>query len=290
MRRALTGWIVVAVGFVGLGLGAFIGAQTAQVRELPPGYDRGVAAVRQRRRAGRPHPLARHDAASHRNGHRAAGPRPVGHRAPAAGRGRRGAARRLSARGPDPLPGEAREPTGRVRVAELATIGYESATVQTFLEALSSHGIDLLIDIRAVASSRRPGFAKSALTANLASAGIEYLHLRDLGTPAEGRAAARAGRHAEMRRIFEVHLATARSAGRARHRHGDRAIRAPGVSALPRGRSHSLPSKPGRPGARGADASARDQSQARTSFGPDRTDVASSNSPRDRRSYCSEAR
>jgi hypothetical protein len=37
MRRALTGWIVVAVGFVGLGLGAFLGAQSAQVRELPPG-------------------------------------------------------------------------------------------------------------------------------------------------------------------------------------------------------------------------------------------------------------
>jgi hypothetical protein len=37
MRRALTGWIVVAVGFVGLGLGAFLGAQGAQVRELAPG-------------------------------------------------------------------------------------------------------------------------------------------------------------------------------------------------------------------------------------------------------------
>jgi hypothetical protein len=37
MRRALTGWIVVAVGFLGLGLGAVIGAQAAQVRELPPG-------------------------------------------------------------------------------------------------------------------------------------------------------------------------------------------------------------------------------------------------------------
>lgn len=95
-----------------------------------------------------------------------------------------------------------------MKVAELATIGYESATVQTFLEALTSHGIDLLIDVRAVASSRRPGFAKSALAANLATAGIEYLHLRDLGTPAAGRAAARAGRHAEMRRIFERHLAT----------------------------------------------------------------------------------
>jgi hypothetical protein len=37
MRRAMTGWIVVAVGFVGLGLGAVVGAQTAQVRELPAG-------------------------------------------------------------------------------------------------------------------------------------------------------------------------------------------------------------------------------------------------------------
>jgi len=37
MRRAMTGWIIVAVAFVGLGLGAVVGAQTAQVRELPPG-------------------------------------------------------------------------------------------------------------------------------------------------------------------------------------------------------------------------------------------------------------
>ncbi len=37
MRRTLTGWIVVALGFVGVGLGAVVGAQTAQVRELPPG-------------------------------------------------------------------------------------------------------------------------------------------------------------------------------------------------------------------------------------------------------------
>jgi hypothetical protein len=35
MRRAMTGWIVLAVGFVGLGLGAVVGAQRAQVRELP---------------------------------------------------------------------------------------------------------------------------------------------------------------------------------------------------------------------------------------------------------------
>ncbi|HEU4473632.1 MAG TPA: DUF488 domain-containing protein [Gemmatimonadales bacterium] len=92
---------------------------------------------------------------------------------------------------------------------ELATIGYQAATVCSFLEALARHRIDLLVDVRAVASSRRPGFAKSALVANLRGANIEYLHLKGLGTPAEGRAAARAGRHAEMKRIFEGHMKTA---------------------------------------------------------------------------------
>jgi uncharacterized protein (DUF488 family) len=94
------------------------------------------------------------------------------------------------------------------RTHTLATIGYEAATVRSFLNALEDAGVDLLVDVRAVAMSRRPGFAKTALTANLESAGIVYLHLRDLGTPADGRAAARAGRHAEMREIFLEQLAT----------------------------------------------------------------------------------
>jgi uncharacterized protein (DUF488 family) len=95
------------------------------------------------------------------------------------------------------------------RPVEVATVGYQGATVHSFLDTLREAGVDLLVDVRAVASSRRPGFAKSALAANLEAAGIEYLHLRDLGTPAPGRAAARAGRHAEMRRIFCEHLKTA---------------------------------------------------------------------------------
>ena len=90
----------------------------------------------------------------------------------------------------------------------IATIGYEGATVATFQEALRAAGIDLLIDVRALASSRRPGFAKTRLAANAQEAGAEYLHLRALGTPADGRAAARAGRHEEMRRIFRTQLAT----------------------------------------------------------------------------------
>ena len=93
-------------------------------------------------------------------------------------------------------------------MTHLATIGYEGATVQGFLEALRVAHVELLIDVRAVAMSRRPGFAKTRLAANLAETGIEYLHLRGLGTPADGRAAARAGRHNEMKRIYLEHLAT----------------------------------------------------------------------------------
>ena len=90
----------------------------------------------------------------------------------------------------------------------IATIGYQAATVGTFLDALREGGVELLVDVRAVASSRRPGFSKTRLAANLQEAGIGYLHLRGLGTPPEGRAAARAGRYPELRRIYLEHLET----------------------------------------------------------------------------------
>jgi uncharacterized protein (DUF488 family) len=90
----------------------------------------------------------------------------------------------------------------------LATIGYEGKTVDEFLDALARAGIALLIDVRAVASSRRPGFSKTALANALAERGIAYLHLRPLGTPAAGREAARKGRIAEMRAIYAGQLET----------------------------------------------------------------------------------
>jgi uncharacterized protein (DUF488 family) len=89
----------------------------------------------------------------------------------------------------------------------VCTIGYEGVTLPAVIAALRAADVSVLVDVRAVAASRRPGFAKSQLSAGLAEAGISYLHLRDLGTPAAGRVAARAGRHAEMHRVFEKHLA-----------------------------------------------------------------------------------
>jgi uncharacterized protein (DUF488 family) len=64
----------------------------------------------------------------------------------------------------------------------------------------------VLVDVRAVAASRRAGFSKGVLAASLAEAGIDYVHLRELGTPKPGREAARKGHIAEMRKIYEAHL------------------------------------------------------------------------------------
>ncbi len=86
------------------------------------------------------------------------------------------------------------------------TIGYESATVDELLAALTRAGVQQVADIRAVAASRRPGFAKSALAANLASAGIGYRHFRALGTPMEGRDAAKKGDRATLERVYAGQL------------------------------------------------------------------------------------
>jgi uncharacterized protein (DUF488 family) len=86
------------------------------------------------------------------------------------------------------------------------TIGYESTTVAEFLAALRKAGIELVIDVRAVPNSRRPGFSKNLLRNALAEVGIDYVHLRALGTPADGRAAARAGRTEDLKRIYSGQL------------------------------------------------------------------------------------
>jgi Uncharacterized conserved protein len=90
---------------------------------------------------------------------------------------------------------------------KLATIGYESATQADVIARLKSAGVEVLIDVRAIAASRRAGFSKTLLAASLNEAGIGYVHLRQLGTPKPGRDAARKGRIGEMHAIFEDHMA-----------------------------------------------------------------------------------
>ena len=89
---------------------------------------------------------------------------------------------------------------------KLFTIGYEATTMGEFLDALTTVGVERVIDVRAVPNSRRPGFSKTPLRNALAEVGIDYEHLRALGTPSDGRTAARAGRHEDLKRIYAAQL------------------------------------------------------------------------------------
>jgi len=90
---------------------------------------------------------------------------------------------------------------------KLATIGYEREPQAAVIEKLKTARVEVVVDVRAVASSRRAGFSKTLLSASLNEAGIGYVHLRQLGTPKPGRIAARKGHIAQMHQIFEAHMA-----------------------------------------------------------------------------------
>jgi uncharacterized protein (DUF488 family) len=90
----------------------------------------------------------------------------------------------------------------------LFTIGYEQTPSKAVLDELEHAGVKLLVDVRAVTSSRRPGFSKNQLAAGLDERGIAYIHLAGLGTPKEGRLAARSGDYATLHKIFARHLKT----------------------------------------------------------------------------------
>jgi len=88
----------------------------------------------------------------------------------------------------------------------LFTIGYEQATPAAVLDELERAKIDIVVDVRAVAASRKPGFSKRQLSAALDERGIAYLHLQKLGTPKEGRLAARSGDVDTLWRIYDAHV------------------------------------------------------------------------------------
>ena len=94
------------------------------------------------------------------------------------------------------------------KAKKLFTIGYEQTPAKSVLDELERAGVKLLVDVRAVASSRRPGFSKNQLAAGLDERGISYVHLRGLGTPKDGRIAARSGQFDALHKIYTKHLKT----------------------------------------------------------------------------------
>lgn len=90
----------------------------------------------------------------------------------------------------------------------IRTIGYEGSTIEHFIAALRHAEIDVLIDVRELPLSRKKGFSKNQLAEILAKADIEYVHLRGLGDPKDGRNAARAGNYGLFQTIFDRHMKT----------------------------------------------------------------------------------
>jgi uncharacterized protein (DUF488 family) len=92
--------------------------------------------------------------------------------------------------------------TRRKRLSRLFSVGYEGRSIEELVDVLRSHGVELLVDVRLNAISRRPGFSKRALAAALGAVDIDYLHERSLGNPPENRQNFRAGQEFARQRYI----------------------------------------------------------------------------------------
>ena len=96
--------------------------------------------------------------------------------------------------------------TIQARREPLFTIGYEGRSIEELLSVLALNRIDLLVDVRENAVSRKAGFSKRALAEALGDVEIEYSHEPLLGNPRENRAGFHGEAVGEARRLYLQHL------------------------------------------------------------------------------------
>jgi uncharacterized protein (DUF488 family) len=65
----------------------------------------------------------------------------------------------------------------------LLTIGYEGLDVPRFIKFLTCHHVRVLVDVRELPFSRKKGFSKTPLSEAVEDAGIQYAHIKALGSP-----------------------------------------------------------------------------------------------------------
>jgi uncharacterized protein (DUF488 family) len=90
---------------------------------------------------------------------------------------------------------------------ELFTIGYQGATIDTFIASLLANNINCVLDVRALPLSRKPGFSKAELARRLNLVEIQYVHFAELGTPESVRENLKATRdYSAFFRTMEAYL------------------------------------------------------------------------------------
>jgi uncharacterized protein (DUF488 family) len=92
-------------------------------------------------------------------------------------------------------------------MSSLFTIGYEGRNIDEFVKILQHSRIKRVVDIREIPLSRKRGFSKTKLLERLASEGIAYAHIRELGSPKVIRHALRKDwDYDKFFRAFDHHL------------------------------------------------------------------------------------
>jgi uncharacterized protein (DUF488 family) len=86
-----------------------------------------------------------------------------------------------------------RKTPNAVTTGNFFTIGYEQSTIRRFLSLLRSREVEVVVDVRQIPLSRKPGFSKHHLSGSLENAEIEYRHVVNLGAPKRLREKLRSG-------------------------------------------------------------------------------------------------
>jgi len=78
-----------------------------------------------------------------------------------------------------------------METAKFFTIGYSGRTAEQFVRLLKDASVDCVVDVRYTPISMyKPDFSRTNCQRILRQAGIEYLHIQELGVPREVRARA----------------------------------------------------------------------------------------------------
>jgi uncharacterized protein (DUF488 family) len=89
-------------------------------------------------------------------------------------------------------------------MGDLCTVGYERRTVDELITTLTGAAVEVLVDVRLTPLSRKPGLSKNRIATRLRAAGIDYLHLPQLGNPRDNRDSFRRGDDAAVARYTRV--------------------------------------------------------------------------------------
>jgi hypothetical protein len=73
------------------------------------------------------------------------------------------------------------------------SVGYEGLELAGLVDHLKSARVTTLVDVRLTPVSRKRGFSRKSLSAELEKAGITYIHEKTLGNPPDNRDSFRQG-------------------------------------------------------------------------------------------------